>query len=442
MAVWQKNIDPVHAADMAVFLDLIRADLNPDRIARVTGRAEPGSGKPGQVESGTGEARRVKQVTVKTGHVESGANETRLVESGTVDWEYLVSLAEKHRVLPVFYVNVKKAGLRTFIPESLYKRLFRRYADIVAYNLRLCGKLAMILSLFESRGIPAVPFKGPLLAQALYGDEVLRYYQDLDILAPEADVPAARDALSACGFLPVMHRFSGKQFRQVLKYGREWHFKDATDNIEIDLHWRLGGPFRRRFDYDFCKDRLQAIPWHGRQVHCLSAEDTLLHLCVNGAHDLWGSLEQILSVADFIDRHPDLDWGLVQMLAARLHCRRMLFLGLFLARDVFDAALPREVNDQIKKDRAVADLAAMIYGKLFGVSPRESHIEKRVGQLPFSLKMREHFLDKMMYLMRRVFVPTQKDWKNRPPDARPANFYFLSRPLNLAVELIRALRRR
>ena len=420
--MYKAFISQERLTDFQLLLALIRAELNQGRLAGVTGLVKPGSEKAGLVESGMG----------KTGRVESGA----------VDWEYIFHLAEKHRVLPIFYANVKKTELRAFIPESLYKRLFRRYADIVAYNLRLCEKLKTVLTLFESRGIPAVPFKGPLLAQALYGDEVLRYYQDLDILAPEADVPAARDALSACGFLPVMHRFSGKQFRQVLKYGREWHFKDATDNIEIDLHWRLGGPFRRRFDYDFCKDRLRVSLWQGRHINCLSTEDTLLHLCVNGAHDLWCSLEQILSVADFIDRHPDLDWKLVQALAARLHCRRMLFLGLSLAGEVFDAALPPEIDNQIKKDRAIPELAAMIYGILFGVTPRKSHIEKRAGQLPFYLKMREDFLDKLSYLVRRIFIPTQKDWKSRPPDARPMNFYFLSRPVNLAVELLRALRRR
>jgi len=400
MAVFQKYINPEHVADMELVLRLIRSDMTTDRIKRACG----------------------------------------LIESGAIDWQFVSRLSEKHRVLPIFYVNVKKAGLLPVLPESVQIDLSRRYLNIVGNNLRLCRQLTTILDLFESRGVPVVPFKGPLLAHSLYGDSALRYYQDLDILVPEAGVISARSALLESGFSPSVKHLSGKRLEQVLKHGRECHFKDPSGRIEIDLHWQLCEPLRRDFDYDFCKERLQVIRWHDRNIHSLSPEDTLLHLCVNGAYDIWCDLEKILCVADYIAQHPHLDWLLIQRLANMLHCRRRLFLGLFLAEDVFDAALPREIVQQIKNDRVVEGLAGMVYKKFFRGVSGKSHIEKRVGQLPYYLKIREGFSDKVLYLIRRVFIPTQKDWENRPPDSRFGNFYFLSRPFNLAVELIRALR--
>ena len=402
MAVYRPYIDRAHADEMAVLLGLVRASIAPEAVGRLSA----------------------------------------LIDAGAVDWPFVLRLAEKHRVWPHFYNNLKKTGLRAAVPDDVQKELFYRYAIVVGNSLRVCRKLTDILTLFESRGIPAVPFKGPLLAYLLYEDEALRCYQDLDILVPESLVVPAGEALREAGFSPAVRGLSGKRFGQVLKYGRECHFLDPSGSLEIDLHWRLGSPFRRPFDYTFCRDRLQAVSWHGRDMAGLSAEDTLLHLCVNGAHDMWTDLEQVLTIADLIGRYPRLDWALVQALASDLGCQRMLHLGLFLAQDVFEAALPREIDSRIKSDRVVEELARVVYIRLFQGVHRRTYFETRVEQLPCQLKMREHARDKLSYLLRRIFIPTQKDWENRGAESRPMNFYFISRPINLAVELLRALRRR
>ena len=400
MALYQQYIEPGRTAEIEVLLGLVRAELTPDRIERISA----------------------------------------LVESGAVDWTFILHLAEKHRVWPVLYTNIKKAELQSFLSEDVQKVLSHQYLTIVGNNLRLCQKLTKILALFESRGIPAVPFKGPLLAQTLYEDEAMRCYADLDILVPEKRATQARDALLDAGFSPHVQGLSGKRFGQVLKHGRECHFLHPSGTVAIDLHWQLGVPVRRPFDYDFCSERLQVIPWQDMNISSLSVEDTLLHLCVNGAHDQWCDLENVLSVAEIIEQYQRIDWCLVQTLAERLHCKRMLFLGLFLARDVFDAALPPDIVDKIDIDRAVEKLVRKNYRHLFREASSENNIGTRVGRLPYYLAVREHAVDKLVYLLRRIFIPTQKDWENRYLNPRWAGFYFLTRPIDLAVELIRTLR--
>lgn len=372
---------------------------------------------------------------------EEQANEIRLfLETTSVDWQFVLSLVQKQRVLPVFYANMKKLALIEFCPKLVQKQLASVYLEIIANNLRLSRKLARLLVLFETHGVPAVPFKGPILAYELYCDGALRYYQDLDILTPEKCVGHARNVLERSGFFSREKDLTSNHFNQLLKYGRECDFTDRSGNVKIDLHWQLGGPFRRSYDYEFCEHRLRKIKLNNRTANCLSHEDTLLHLCVNGAHDIWNHLEKILCVADYMHRHPDLDWKMTQKLAGTLHCRRMLFLGLFLANDIFDAAMPVEIAGQIEKDEKIKKIAGNIYAQLFCGIPQKSHIEKRAAQIPYYLMVREHFMDKLLYILRRIFIPTQKDRKNRCLDSRMSRLYFLLRPIDLMVEFLKTLR--
>src|SRR2546426_10956064 len=72
--------------------------------------------------------------------------------------------------------------------------------SIARRNLCLTGDLLSLLELFEARGIPAVPFKGPVLAVQAYGDVALREFRDLDILVTHRDITRARELLLARGF--------------------------------------------------------------------------------------------------------------------------------------------------------------------------------------------------------------------------------------------------
>jgi len=398
MPLYKIYISKGRTDDFDLFLALSRAVLNPERMDRINSLTK---GRP-------------------------------------VDWEYISNLACRHRVLPILYRNLKLMGLQSGLPLKLKGALSRQYMLIIGDNVRKNKKLIEILNLFENQNIPAIPFKGPILAESLYDDSELRYYQDLDILVPKRDVIKARDALLQSNFSLHIKPFSGKNLRQFLKHGRECDFIDHTGTVKIDLHWQLGSPFRYAYDYDFCKNRLRVICFDNRYIHILSEEDTLLHLCINGSHDIWDNFEKILCVADFIVRHPDLDWRLAQELAAKLHANRIFLLGLFLAWDLFDIDMPSEIIEEIKMDRNIQQIAEGIYEQLYQDASNKTRIESRVTQLPYYLRVREHYIDKIIYLIKRMFIPTQKDWHNRPLMTRISFLHFLMRPLDLLIEFAKA----
>jgi len=59
-------------------------------------------------------------------------------------------------------------------------------------SLLLAGELVKILTLFKQHQIAAVPYKEPVLANAVYGGVAFRQYCDLDIVVQQENVLPAK----------------------------------------------------------------------------------------------------------------------------------------------------------------------------------------------------------------------------------------------------------
>jgi hypothetical protein len=396
MAVYVNYIDAAQLADFQLFLSLIRADVPVERIGRF-----PADGRD-------------------------------------IDWRRIAYLADRHRVLSILYFNLRKLDLRQQLPEDICNSLRARYLQVTGGNMRLWQRLVELVDLLESRGVPVVPFKGPVLANSLYGDSALRYYQDIDLLVPQKAAVKAWAALRAAGYRSMELALREGQFARYVSFEKEFDFIDDAGNTLIDLQWRLTMHTRYPYDYEFCRDRLTTMAFNRRKVSCLSDEDMVLYLCIHGGADLWVNVGAILCLAELIAQRPNLDWEVVLDLAAVMHCRRMVWLGLFLARDLFDVALPEKIIEVMENDGELAGLVEVVYGNLFQARPQVSHFNRRLGEIPFHLKIRDKWPAKVRYLFLMMFWPTKKDWRNLPLPPRLAFLYFLLRPMALGAECISA----
>jgi hypothetical protein len=109
------------------------------------------------------------------------AERIRTLLQQDIDWAYLIQTAAQHGVMPLLYQS-----LNTTCPEAVPKAnlaQLRNYFHTNAQrNLFLTKELLKLLTLFETHSIPAIPFKGPVLAVSAYGNLSLRQISDLDIL--------------------------------------------------------------------------------------------------------------------------------------------------------------------------------------------------------------------------------------------------------------------
>ncbi|HEY4953988.1 MAG TPA: nucleotidyltransferase family protein, partial [Gemmatimonadaceae bacterium] len=96
-------------------------------------------------------------------------------------WDSVADIAKRHAVLPLVH-RYLKLECPTAVPEEGLAKLRTQWQLIILYNRRLTAELVRLMGLLKAAGVPAVTFKGPVLAAMAYGSIELRQFSDLDIL--------------------------------------------------------------------------------------------------------------------------------------------------------------------------------------------------------------------------------------------------------------------
>jgi hypothetical protein len=355
-----------------------------------------------------------------------------------MEWEYLLRIADEHSMMPLLFWHLADAPPE-LVPATVLARLHERFHHTARRNLFLTAKLIKLLNLLEAHGLPAIPYKGPVLAASCYGNLALREFVDLDLLVHKRDVPRAKELLSAAGYQPQF-RLTRAQEAAFLRYNCEHAFVHEDDGSMVDLHWAITERFFSfPLDPECLWERLNRVSLGGSDFPTFSPEDLLLILCVHGSKDAWERLKYVCDVAELVRTHQDMDWRRVVERAGRLGSERMLFLGLLLARDLLETPLPEEVSRKAHADPAVEALVRRIGERLF---QRIDNSPRRFAEMPFRpihMKMRERLRDKVRYLVRLATTHTVGDWMALP---LPKPFFFLYyalRPIRLARKYGRKL---
>jgi hypothetical protein len=293
------------------------------------------------------------------------------------------------------------------IPASAAEELRASFRASARNGLALSGHLLQLVRFFEQEGIPVLPFKGPLLASALYGDVSLRSFGDLDVLIDPRDIGRAREALINRGYVAGW-----------ANSGWESHFDAPSGGHTIDLHHRIApSHFPSPGSFQELWQRRQPVPILNTVICTLAPEDLLLSLSVELVRDYQERkprLVQICDVAALLTASPALDWEHTLAHATAIGCRRILLLDLLLARALLGVGLPGQVMRAVEGDRKLSRLAAYATTHLLArvdvPSPTEA-LDTR-----FYLRTRERPGDKLRYLHYRVWsrlrpliTPTEKD---------------------------------
>ena len=111
-----------------------------------------------------------------------------------IDWERLIRLADHHGLIPRVHEAVSAAP--DAMPSHCFEELRHQSIENARRALSLTSELVRIVEHIESCGVEVLPYKGPILAQSLYGNVTLRQYGDLDLLVRVRDVARAKAAES------------------------------------------------------------------------------------------------------------------------------------------------------------------------------------------------------------------------------------------------------
>jgi hypothetical protein len=365
----------------------------------------------------------------RTRGAEAQAARARELVRGGMDWAALLTTALDHGVVPLLYKNLFILGPEA-APAPFVDNLRALAMANTFRNLSLTAELLRVIALLESNGVPAVAYKGPVLAATAYGDTALRQFSDLDLLVARQDLGKVNAILSSAGFL-ASRSLTSRQERAHLAHTCELGFELEDPRVFLDVHWRFaahflgGGP-----DAEAALAGRRRVEVGGRSVPSLDPEDMLLVLCLNGAFHMWWRLAQICDVAEFIQAHEGWNWpGLVERARAE-GMLRMLLLGLSLAGELLAAPVPPEVLSLADRDPAVTALRARVRRTLFA---GRVVLPSLPGEIRFQVRTLDTPRDRLRYVWIRCVVPTVQDWQwVHLPDTLYF-LYYLVRPLRLAV---------
>src|SRR5579864_6749615 len=103
--------------------------------------------------------------------LQSGSDSGHLVALSKAgpDWRVVLHKAALHRVRPLLHQRLRSLGADCF-PRHVMAALWAESERIRRRNSFLGAELLKLLSLLQTAGVEAAPFKGPVLASSAYGD--------------------------------------------------------------------------------------------------------------------------------------------------------------------------------------------------------------------------------------------------------------------------------
>ncbi len=350
----------------------------------------------------------------------------RCLLSADIDWNYFLKLARRHSLVPLAYVQLDRSASDLVPPDAL-RRLKLDYRENAARNIVLTAELSRLIKLFAASGIEAIPYKGPLLSLFAYGDLTLRRFVDLDIMVRKNDVRQARELMLADGY-NAAKSLSLSQQELLLRTQHNMQFTRDERRVIVELHWEVASHlFASSVQADELWQGLTTIPVNDIVMKTLSANDLLFSLCVHGSRHLWQRLSWICDVAELIE-HQKIDWNGLLERAARTDCERMVFLGLYLAESLLDAAIPDDVKKQCLSDERLLSLATDVREHLFD---GPEHVPATSSEIfKYNFGVRKSWRSRVRYIF-FMFAPTDGDLGSHslPPGLSFA--YYLMRPFRL-----------
>jgi hypothetical protein len=351
-----------------------------------------------------------------------------------LDWAHLIEIASLNRVMPLLYRSLR-ATCPEAVPGAVMELLRDQFEANTRYNLFLTAELLKLLDLLETHGIPALPFKGPVLAASVYGDLSLRQFGDLDILVQEHNLHRAKDLLASQGYQPLpagyQIQLTGAQEVAYLRTACDYTFVPPDGRVNVELHWKFAPKFFTfPFDLESLWECLEALSLGGKMILNLPPEDLILILCMHGTKHLWKRLAWICDVAELVRVQQDMDWKRVIEQASRLGSKRMLLLGLCLAHDLLDTALPNGIVQVMQADIVVSSLVRKVRERLFQEVDGPFEEEWPYMQL-FHLRARERLHDRIQYCLYWTMMPTVTEWDYLRLPASLAFFYHLVHPIRV-----------
>ena len=323
-------------------------------------------------------------------------------------------------------------------PAGLLERLTELQRIASRRSLRQTAQLLRLIEQFREAGIDAMPYKGPVSAQCLYGDVALRTWEDLDLIARHEQMPLLREVLLKNGFVDA-NPFNTRVLERKHRGWGENAFAAKDSGLYLDVHWNVTVGFSAgSLPAERLLDRAGSTSLLGREVASPSAIDTLIISCVNGTKDRWNSIEGLLGLGVQVLAAPAAQWADALFSARSARCYRRTIVGVAHACRVFGLEPPQEVARAVARDAVSrALLRSLVPGTLDRGRSAEARTE--LARLTWRLASEDSVVASLWHAATRLFRPGPEDWDWLSVPPGMSWLYRVLRPARLAVKWAKRL---
>jgi hypothetical protein len=354
--------------------------------------------------------------------------------------ETLCEAAVRHGMLAHLH-RLVSGDVRAVYHEGVRERLASLDRTAAERSLRQAARLLRVVAHLEVHGIEALPVKGPVLAELLYGDVTLRSSRDLDLVVRYEQAAAARDALRELGLVEG-HVFAEQFLRRGTHTEGELTLHAPDRDLIVDVHWQIGVGYSGGV---LSGARLLAAAEGGsilgRGIRVPSPADTLLIACLHGARHHWANVEDLLALALLVKKTEPRAWAETLARAGEAGGRRRAEVAIAHACRVFGLPEPVEVAAATHRspvDRAL--LGALVPRDL--ETPGDMRFHQSLGEMVWDFAAEDSPGAAARHAAVRLLRPGVEDWDPDRPGHGTRALDYVRRPLRLVRKWGRRLGRR
>jgi len=262
-----------------------------------------------------------------------------------IDWDALLVQARHHSLMPLLAHRLLEEH-ELSIPPDVRALLKLEFHSNLLRNLGFLEEIKRILQAWREAGIEGIPYKGPVMAEQLWGSFALRECSDLDFLVRREDVDHAGEVLAEMDYRRVSPVADSLR-SAFLRNASEEQFRHRQSNILLELQW---APAPRtlavRYDEQRLWRKVERMDVANRHMNVPSVEDLVGLLVIHGWKHNWSKLIWLADLAVAIRRNP-LDWETIHRGALQNGWSRILLLGLEMIRRIYRIETPPPVDDNV-----------------------------------------------------------------------------------------------
>ena len=353
-----------------------------------------------------------------------------------INWNTFCTMANKHKIYPVVFPNLRKLNNEK-VDREILQKLEGKCKSNQMKALGFTSELIKVMRLLTEQNIRAISIKGPCLAMSIYQDISKRVSRDLDILVNSRDLAQIDQILRDAGYASedAFFQLSPKQFRAHLKKAHHVSYSNQM-GVHLEIHWRLSNS-NYGISFENAWDSGKEMELYGQSIHVLSPEENLLYLILHGSKHAWKRLRWLCDVYEIVSSHV-LDWEYIQKQAKKTGVFYQIKQTEYLLKILLQYDMPVQLKVGRADERMGKRLAEMAIPVITAMddSPELQGHGLYGHVLIYAYIWRKSF-GKRIYFLSSLLVPGTAEFDSWKIKDRYFFLYYFLRPFRILNTCVR-----